>query len=48
MPLVEFEPMIPAFDWAKTVHALDALDRAVTVIGIKDCKFILHEMGGFT
>jgi hypothetical protein len=30
MPRVGFEPMIPAFERAKTVHALD---RAVTVIG---------------
>jgi hypothetical protein len=26
-----FEPKIPAFEWAKTVHALD---RAATVIGV--------------
>jgi hypothetical protein len=30
MPQVEFEPMIPAFERAKTVHALDS---AATVIG---------------
>jgi hypothetical protein len=30
MPRVRFEPMIPAFERAKTVHALD---RAATVIG---------------
>jgi hypothetical protein len=30
MPLVGFEPTIPAFDQAKTVHDLD---RAATVIG---------------
>jgi hypothetical protein len=30
MPRVGFEPTIPAFERAKTVHALD---RAVTVIG---------------
>jgi hypothetical protein len=30
MPRVEFEPMIPVFDRAKTVHALG---RAATVIG---------------
>jgi hypothetical protein len=30
MPLVGFEPTIPAFERAKTVHALD---RAATVIG---------------
>jgi hypothetical protein len=30
MPRVEFEPMIPVFERAKTVHALD---RAATVIG---------------
>jgi hypothetical protein len=30
MPLVGFERTIPAFEWAKTVHALN---RAATVIG---------------
>jgi hypothetical protein len=30
-PRVGFEPMIPVFKWAKTVHALD---RAATVIGL--------------
>jgi hypothetical protein len=30
MPQVGFEPTFPAFERAKTVHALD---RAVTVIG---------------
>jgi hypothetical protein len=30
MPQVGFEPTIPVFEWAKTVHALD---RATTVIG---------------
>jgi hypothetical protein len=30
MPLVVFEPMIPVYEQAKTVHALD---RATTVIG---------------
>jgi hypothetical protein len=34
MPRVGFEPMIPVFERAKTVHALD---RAATVIG-----FILY------
>jgi hypothetical protein len=29
MPRVGFEPTIPAFEWAKTVHALD---DAATVI----------------
>jgi hypothetical protein len=31
MPPVEFEPTIPTFERAKTVHALD---RATTLIGI--------------
>jgi hypothetical protein len=31
MPRVGFEPTIPVFERAKTVHALD---RAVTVIGL--------------
>jgi hypothetical protein len=30
MPRVGFEPMIPAFEWAKTVHASG---RGATVIG---------------
>jgi hypothetical protein len=30
MPRVGFEPMIPAFEWEKKVHALD---RAAIVIG---------------
>jgi hypothetical protein len=30
MPRVGFEPMIPVFEWAKTVHALD---RAANMIG---------------
>jgi hypothetical protein len=33
MPQVGFEPTIPMFERAKTVHALD---RAVTVIGYKN------------
>jgi hypothetical protein len=33
MPRVGSEPMIPAFERAKTVHALD---RMATVIGAKD------------
>jgi hypothetical protein len=32
MPRVGFEPTIPAFDQAKTVHALD---RVATVIGFR-------------
>jgi hypothetical protein len=35
MPLVGFEPTIPVFERAKTVHALD---RATTVIGVV-CKY---------
>jgi hypothetical protein len=31
MPQVGFEPMIPVFEWAKAVHALD---RAATVSGL--------------
>jgi hypothetical protein len=34
MPQVEFEPTVPVFEWAKTVHALD---RASTVIG-PECR----------
>jgi hypothetical protein len=35
MPWVGFEPTIPAFELAKTVHVLD---RAATVIGV--CEYI--------
>jgi hypothetical protein len=38
MPRVVFEPMIPAFERAKTVHAC-TLDHEVTVIGL----YILHK-----
>jgi hypothetical protein len=47
MPQVGFEPTIPVFERAKTVHSLDC---AAAVIGIK-CLFILHfyiqEIGKF-
>jgi hypothetical protein len=33
MPRVWFEPTIPVFELAETVHALDPLDHAATVIG---------------
>jgi hypothetical protein len=36
MPWVGFEPMIPAFERAKTVHALD---REATVVGMSDPQF---------
>jgi hypothetical protein len=35
MPRVGFEPMIPGFEWAKTVHALDL---AATVTGCIICQ----------
>jgi hypothetical protein len=35
MPLVGFEPTIPVFERAKTVHVLD---RAATVIGIFETR----------
>jgi hypothetical protein len=34
MPQLGFEPTTPVFERSKTVHALD---RAVTVIGTKEC-----------
>jgi hypothetical protein len=37
MPRIGFDPMIPAFKWAKTVHALD---RAATVIGRLKYKYV--------
>jgi hypothetical protein len=51
MSQVQFEPMIPVFERAKTVHASDTLgtlDRADTVIGInesKDYKMLRNEGG---
>jgi hypothetical protein len=39
MPLVGFEPTIPAFERAKTVHVLD---RAATLIGIH-CSYNLQQ-----
>jgi hypothetical protein len=30
MPVVGFEPTIPVFEWAKTVHAFN---RAATILG---------------
>jgi hypothetical protein len=41
MPRVWFEPTIPAFEWAKKVHALD---RAATVIGKK--QYAMKKYGG--
>jgi hypothetical protein len=49
MPSVGFEPMIPASERAKTVHALD---RAATVTGISQkvgllmLKFMSETSGG--
>jgi hypothetical protein len=40
MSRVGFEPMIPAFERAKTVHALD---RAATVIGQRQLNRVLLE-----
>jgi hypothetical protein len=40
MPQVEFEPTIPVFEWAKTVHALV---RAATVIG-KTCNYQVYKL----
>jgi hypothetical protein len=37
MPRVGFEPMIPVFERAKTVCALDS---AATVIGTKECMYV--------
>jgi hypothetical protein len=41
MSRVGFEPMIPVFEWAKTVHGLE---RAATVVGQKKFSYlqILH------
>jgi hypothetical protein len=38
MPCLEFEPTIPAFEPAKTVHALD---RSATVTGSDDVYLVL-------
>jgi hypothetical protein len=39
MPRVGFEPTIPVFEWAKTVHAID---RAATVISFPWCLPVLY------
>jgi hypothetical protein len=41
MPRVGFEPTVPAFERAKTIHASD---RAVTVIGCTHFTFIKNRM----
>jgi hypothetical protein len=33
MPLVEFEPIIPVFERAKTVHTLDRVATVTDVLG---------------
>jgi hypothetical protein len=38
MPRIGFEPTIPVFEWAKTVHAVD---REATVIGFFVIKYFL-------
>jgi hypothetical protein len=42
MPRVRFEPTIPVFERAKTVHALD---RAATVIGCLYTVKVIHISG---
>jgi hypothetical protein len=42
MSSVGFEPTIPAFEWAKSVHALD---RAATVIGHTDTVYTWKKTG---
>jgi hypothetical protein len=39
MPEVGFEPTIPAFEWAMTVHTLD---RAATLIGTEIYIYIVE------
>jgi hypothetical protein len=41
MSQVGFKPTIPVFEQAKTVHALDPLDKTATEIGVKNCMY--HE-----
>jgi hypothetical protein len=41
MPQIGFEPTIPMFEWAKTVHALD---RAAIVIGEKNITVGIKEV----
>jgi hypothetical protein len=45
MPEVGFEPTIPVFEQAKTVHALD---RAVTVIGSTTAIPVENSTGSLT
>jgi hypothetical protein len=42
MPCAEFEPTIPASEWAKTVYEY-ALDRSATVAGILDYRHIKYK-----
>jgi hypothetical protein len=43
MPPLGFETTTPAFEWAKTVHALD---RATTVIGVSKPTYVLKMLSG--
>jgi hypothetical protein len=44
MPPVEFEPTIPVFERAKTVHVLD---RAATVIGMQSFRTYKNQLDTF-
>jgi hypothetical protein len=41
MPQVEFEPTVPAFEWAKTVHALDRMGTVIGISHINTKKYII-------
>jgi hypothetical protein len=42
MPRVEFEPTIPAFERAKTVHALDRTASVIGYAGTVYVNYLLH------
>jgi hypothetical protein len=45
MPRVGFELMIPVFEWAKTVHALDHAAIVIVCFGYARCNVIAGERG---
>jgi hypothetical protein len=47
VPLVGFEPMIPAFERAKTVHALDCAATEIGVLININHNYVSEEGRGF-
>jgi hypothetical protein len=40
MPRVGFEPTVPVFERAKTVHALDRAATVITILRTKQSKYL--------